>query len=291
MMGPGSLGQLGRLREGVRSRRSSSFDTTGGNADNWPIKAGETVTLAQMDQPGCVRHIWMTTGEADNNLRRLVLRMYWDGEATPSVQAPIGDFFGLGHAKAAYFTSLPLQTFYLGLNCWFPMPFKDSAWVTVTNDSDKDSFLYFYIDYEAYERPVEDLAYFHANWRRELVVKKEEHTGKDSRGRDARLNTTGRDNYLVLDAEGKGHYAGCCLHLDTNQPGWWGEGDDMFFLDGEPWPPSLHGTGTEDYFCGAWNYNALNRTYCAPYFAYHFKGNPDYTGVYAPTCTVADLAA
>jgi len=276
--GPGSLAKLARLGHGVRSRRFSSFDTTGGNADNWPIPAGKTVTLAEMSGPGCVRHIWMTTGDGDNNLRRLVLRMFWDGEETPSVLCPVGDFFGLGHGKAAYWQSLPLQAFYLGMNCWFPMPYASGARITVTNDSDKDSFLYFYIDYQELEAAPADTGRFHANWRRALVRRRKEHEGPNARGGVQRLNTTGRQNHLLLDAEGKGHYVGCCLHLDTNQPGWWGEGDDMFFVDGEPWPPNMHGTGTEDYFCGAWNYNQLRQPFCTPYYGYSFKGNADYTG-------------
>ena len=82
----------------------------------------------------------------------------------------------------------------------------------------------------------------------------------------------------MLDTRGKGHYVGCVLHVDTDEPGWCGEGNDMFFIDGEQWPPGIHGTGTEDYFGGAWNYNRLKRTYSTPYYGYHFKGNADYTG-------------
>ena len=276
--GTTSLANLAKLGSGVRTRRWSSYDQTGGNADNWSIPAGETVVLGEMQGAGSVKHIWMTTGEGDNNLRRLVLRMYWDGEDTPSVQCPVGDFFGLGHAKATYFQSLPLQTFYLGLNCWFPMPYADGAKITVTNDSDKDSFLYFYIDYQEWDTCPEGMGRFHANWRRQLVVCKDEQIGPNARGRDDRLNTTGDENYLLLDVEGKGHYVGCCVHLDTNETGWWGEGDDMLFVDGETWPPNMHGTGMEDYFCGAWNYNLLSEPYCTPYYGYHFKGNSDYTG-------------
>jgi hypothetical protein len=277
-MGCSSLAGLAKLGTGVRSRRFSSFDTTGGNADNWPIPAGKTVTLAEMNGPGCVRHIWMTTGENDSNLRRLILRFYWDGEDTPSVLCPIGDFFGLGHAKATYWQSLPLQVFYLGMNCWFPMPYAEGARITVTNDSDADSFLYFYIDYHQLDAPPVDTGRFHANWRRQLVRKRKEAEGPNARGGTQRLNTTARHNYLLLDARGTGHYVGCCLHIDTNQPGWWGEGDDMFFVDGEKWPPNMHGTGTEDYFCGAWNYNRLTVPFCTPYYGYSFQGNADYTG-------------
>jgi len=277
-MGNDSLLNLARLRPGVRSRRWSSFDRTGGNADNWPIEPGQTVTLGETDGAGCIRHIWMTTTEQHNNLRGLILRMYWDGEERPSVASPLGDFFGLGHAKATYFQSFPLQAFYLGLNCWFPMPFAYGARITVTNDSPDDSFLYFYVDYHEYDAPVPDMGRFHANWRRQIVLRDNAPTGPNARGAEQALNTTGDANYLILDTDGRGQYVGCCLHLDTNEPGWWGEGDDMFFVDGETWPPHLHGTGTEDYFCGAWNYNQLHQTFCTPYYGYHFKGNADYTG-------------
>lgn len=277
-MGLTSLGNLARLGRGIVSRRCSSYDRTGGNWDLWPIPAGQTVVLGEMAGAGCIRHIWMTTGEDDNNLRRLVLRMYWDGSAAPSVISPLGDFFGLGHAKANYFSSMPLQASYLAMNCFFPMPFAQGARVTVTNDSTKDSFLYFYIDYHQWPRPDEALGRFHACWRRQLVLRKDEVMGRNAKGDPDRLNTTGRDNYVLLDTQGKGHYVGCCLHIDTNEPGWWGEGDDMFFVDGESWPPQLHGTGTEDYFCGAWNYNKLDHPYCTPYYGYSFKGNADYTG-------------
>jgi len=268
-MGMTTLANLAKMGAGVRSRRWSSYDTTGGNGDNWPMPAGKTVTLGEMEGAGCIRHIWMTTSESNSNLRRLIIRMYWDGEETPSVQCPIGDFFGLGHGKATYFQSMPLQTFYLGLNCWFPMPYANGAKITVTNDSDEDSFLYFYIDYQDWAEAPKDMGRFHANWRRQMVYKEDN---------PSRLNTTGDENYLVLDVKGKGHYVGCCLHLDTNETGWWGEGDDMFFVDGEVWPPNMHGTGTEDYFCGAWNYKQLEQPFCTPYYGYHFKGNADYTG-------------
>jgi hypothetical protein len=268
-MGMTSLGSLAKLGQGVKSRRWSSYDKSGGNGDSWPMPAGKTIVLGEMKGAGCIRHIWFTTSDGNSNLRRLVLRMYWDGEETPSVECPVGDFFGLGHGKANYFQSMPLQASWLGMNCWFPMPYSKSAKITITNDSSDDSFLYFYIDYQEYDKLMEGVGKFHANWRRELVIRKPDRTN---------LNITGNDNYLILDAEGKGHYVGCCLHIDTNEPGWWGEGDDMFFVDGESWPPNMHGTGTEDYFCGAWNYNVLTQPYCTPYYGYSFKGNSDYTG-------------
>ncbi|WP_308637177.1 glycoside hydrolase family 172 protein [Paenibacillus silvisoli] len=268
---------LAKLGNGIRSRRQSSYDPTGGNHDVLTIPAGGTVTIAEMTNPGILKHIWMTTFEKNFNLRALVLRMYWDGEETPSVQCPLGDFFLLGHGAPAYVNSRPIQSMYLGMNCWFAMPFE-SAVITVTNDADYDSILYFYFDYHEVDQLEPGLARFHASWRRELVAEKPEQLGLCRGGYEQRLNTTGKENYLVLEAEGKGHYVGCAVHLDTNEPGWWGEGDDMFFIDGDVWPPTLHGTGMEDYFCGAWNYNQLKETFNAPQFGYSYKGNSDYTG-------------
>lgn len=273
-----SLYNLARLGNGIKSRRISSHDPYGSNYDFLVVTPGETVTIGEIEGAGIIRHIWMTTGENSNILRGLALRMYWDGEDTPSVQCPLGDFFGLGHGKAAYMQSAPLQCFYLGMNCWFPMPFSKGAKITVTNDAKVETKLYYYIDYHEMDQPSSDLARFHACWRRSLVTKAAPEIGPAKDGVVQNLNATGKDNYVVLDAEGKGHYVGCVLHIDTNEAGWWGEGDDMIFIDGEPWPPRLHGTGTEDYFCGAWNYRNLHQTYCTPYFGYHFKGNSDYTG-------------
>jgi len=274
----GVMTSLASLGNGIKSRRCSSYDTTGGNADFWTIHMGETLTLADISGSGSIRHIWMTTFEGKMNLRGLVLRIYWDGEVTPSIQCPLGDFFGMGHGQEYSFNSAPLQTFHLGMNCWFTMPFNKSARVTIENQGIEDAPIFFYIDHQLYDKPVENIAYFHANWRRELVVKKDEKIGPNAQGKMQRLNTTGKNNFLVLDVEGKGHYVGTCLHLDSNEYNWWGEGDDMFFIDGESWPPNIHGTGMEDYFCGAWNYNRLSETYNSPYFGYHLKGNNDYTG-------------
>lgn len=275
-LGSTSLRDLARLRDS-RSRRVSSFDRSGGNQDRLTIAPGETVELAKIDGAGCVTHIWTTIACRDPfHLRKLILRMWWDGEAEPSVETPVGDFFGLGHAQHTYFVSLPLQMFDRGFNCWFPMPFAQGARITVQNESDEQVVYYYYVDYEQYDTLDGDVGHFHAQWRRENPATAQAPDALDERGQ--RLNVTGKDNYVVLDAEGRGHYVGCHLDVDLPEPGWWGEGDDMFFIDGESWPPSLHGTGTEDYFCGAWNYNALHQPFCAPYFGFHFTTNADYTG-------------
>jgi len=273
-----ALSDLARWRD-VHSRRISSYDTTGGNADNWVFAPGEEKTIAAISGAGCIRHIWVTIASGmPFYLRKLVLRMFWDDESEPSVECPIGDFFGLGHGIVTYFQSAPLQMWDRAFNCWFPMPFANGARITIENQGEEDAVIYFYIDYQSYEKIEADQARFHAVWHRKLVTKAEAERGPNRRGQESVLNKSGKDNYVILDAVGKGHYVGCHLNLDTNEPGWWGEGDDMIFIDGEIWPPSLHGTGTEDYFCGAWNYNRLHQTYTTPYYGYHFKGNSDYTG-------------
>ena len=271
-----SLRDLSRLRD-AESHRASSWDRTGGNTDCLHLDPGQTATLLDYQGAGCITHVWSAITSPDPLfLRKVVLRMWWDDEAEPSVEAPVGDFFGLGHAQVTYFQALPLQMFYRGFNCWFPMPFARRARVTVRNEADDRVRYFYYLDYEAYGRLPDDEARFHAQWRREnpTIVNPPDATSSEGR----RLNLTGQDNYVILEAVGHGHYVGCHLDVDMPEPGWWGEGDDMFFVDGEPWPPRLHGTGTEDYFGGAWDYNYLKQTYNTPYFGYHFKTSEDYTG-------------
>ena len=275
-LGGSSLRDLAELRA-ARSGRVSSYDHSGGNDDRLHIAPGATATLADIAGAGCITHIWTTIASPDPyHLRKLVLRMWWDDEPAPSVEMPVGDFFGLGHAQKTYFASLPLQMFERGFNCWFPMPFASRARLTVENETEAEVIYYYYVDYESYDRLDGDYGRFHAQWRRENPTTLAEPDAVDEQGHH--LNTTGGNNYVVLEAEGRGHYVGCHLDVDMPDPGWWGEGDDMFFIDGEPWPPRLHGTGTEDYFCGAWNYNRLEQTFCTPYYGYHFKTNSDYTG-------------
>ena len=276
MIGNSTLADLARLRPGVRRRRASSYDRSGGNRDWQEIGAGETATIAEMQGPGCVKHIWMTLWCDDRHtLRKLLLRAWWDGEDQPSIEVPLGDFFGLGHGLTRNFVSLPLQMSPengRSFNCWFPMPFQAGARFAVTNDARTPCNLYFYIDYEAYpaRTSMDEFGRFHAQWRRENPT-----TGwadpsvrwEDNHDRMwavwATPNLTGADNYVILEAEGRGHYVGCHLDVDCfsrQANDWYGEGDDMIFIDGEPWPPSLHGTGTEDYFntafCPTQEYNA-----------------------------------
>ncbi len=261
MIGATSLGALPFLRE-YTSHRVSSYDKTGGNADSWRIEGGETRVLAEIDGPGCIKHIWMAIVRtpSDDYLRRIVLRMYWDGRGEPSVECPVGDFFGLGHALRRNFVSLPLQMSPRegrGFNSWWPMPFKKKAIVEVTNEGTEAYGHYFYVDYELYPnvQPLKGSSYFHVQWHRESDTKGwmcEEGLSREQAGGDPRLlNVTGKDNYVILDAKGNGIYCGAHLDIDCFRPNpndWYGEGDDMIFIDRERWPPSLHGTGTEDWY-------------------------------------------
>lgn len=283
MIGKTSLGSLPYLRN-FKSKRSSSFDDQGNNSDWWYIEPGNTATLLNTAQPGCIKHIWMTIGCDDLFPRQAILRMYWDDEEHPSVEVPVGDFFGIGHGVFKDFISLPLQMSPQdgrGMNCWFPMPF-DSARITLESNCENRINCYFYIDYEEYSEPHgPDVARFHAQWRREAVTegwlteKLDDGNLWDIWSR--KPNITGDDNYVILETEGSGVYVGCNLNIDVFEKqgnDWYGEGDDMIFVDGEPWPPALHGTGTEDYF----NMAFCPRTeYCAPYHGLTlYSGNSDW---------------
>jgi hypothetical protein len=170
-IGRGSLADLARLRAFER-HRLSSWDRSGGNADALRIPAGETASLGEIEGAGCVKHVWitcMTLPVDPHELCKVVLRMYWDGEEHPSVDVPLGDFFGLGFGLRRNFTSLPLQMSPQegkGMNCWFPMPFAGGARFEVENQSESQLVFYYYVDYESYASLDDDLGRFHAAWRR-----------------------------------------------------------------------------------------------------------------------------
>lgn len=269
----------------ARSLRESSWDRTGGNKDFAVVEPSQTYVMADIKGTGCIKHIWTTTRcYAEKYLRKLILEMYWDGEENPSVRVPLGDFFGIGHATCKQFVGLPINMifgekrgpkgpFAASMNSYFPMPFADGAKIQIINESEAPiKNLFYMIDYELYEdQAPADLGRFHACWNSENPCKKVVHPCSienpdpwDLPG----INLTGEENYVILEAEGKGHYVGCVLNIDnfdaSNQTYTWpGEGDDMIFIDGEMWPPSLHGTGTEDYFGAAWGFPSGE--YAAPY--------------------------
>lgn len=267
----GLLSNLTRPQDYVL-KRAGSWDRTGANDDSRRIAPGETLTVLEDSGPGVVTHVWFTiaSGEKDH-LKKLVLRMYWDGEPTPSVEAPIGDFFGLGLGEYFTYQSLPLAVSSVkALNSFFPMPFRKSAKITVTNEGSKPvGACYFNIEYRVYSKPLpEDTLYFHAQYRQ--ATPNHGWTNQwQSNGDpqiDGKPNLTGEDNYVWLEATGRGHYVGETMSVLQNQDEWWGEGDDMFFIDGDK-VPTIEGTGSEDYFLGAWDFGGKP-------FAYELFGAP-----------------
>lgn len=264
----GDLKEIVKIKKNVLSRRVSSYDHSGGNMDYLAIKAGNTVEILKVKGAGVITHIWVTINHQDQLSRRnVILRMYWDGETEPSVQAPIGDFFGQGWGEFYNYASFPLAAgprAGRAMVCYFPMPFNDGARITVENDSESDILSFFYyVDYEEREILDEESGRFHAWWNHQLTE-----AGPDCKNQGETLdsygqNTTGEDNYLFMETTGTGHFVGVNYYVNSPSPLWYGEGDDMFFIDGEAWPSTLHGTGTEDYFNTSWCPKEL---YQHPYF-------------------------
>ena len=273
----------------TKRKRVSSYDRTGGNDDRYYIAPGETVVIADIKGAGIINHIWMTHQNGDfveekNSLRKIQLKMYWDGEENPSVLAPLGDFFGMGHGLCKNYVSAPLQMSPQdgkALNSWWQMPFGNGAKIEITNECDQRLILYFYIDYEELESLPENTLRFHAAWHRELPT--QGHDEATFRDHNAWCfegnNTTGEENYVVLEAKGKGHYCGCNINIHnlntSNLWDWPGEGDDMIYIDGEKWPPNIHGTGTEDYVNMAW---CPTQEYSAPYHGLILGGDDNWKG-------------
>ncbi|WP_308636473.1 glycoside hydrolase family 172 protein [Paenibacillus silvisoli] len=265
------LDDLYKLRSGVRSKRISSYDRGGSNDDSVPVPPGTRKELARIEGAGVIRHIWITHSSPDPMIRRnAVIRMYWDGETEPSVESPLGDFFGQGWGEQYNFTSLPLAAAPrrgYALNCYFPMPFGNGAVIVVDNESDKElDSLYFYIDYEEHDEMQDDAGRFHAQWRRELTDADPEQGENEHLGLvPQKPNQSDEHNYVFADIEGKGHFVGLNYYVDNPSTMWYGEGDDMWMIDGEAWPGSLHGTGTEDFFNTAY---CPDEQYLHPFFGY-----------------------
>ncbi|MHA1727722.1 MAG: glycoside hydrolase family 172 protein [Promethearchaeota archaeon] len=286
MIGFGSLSNL-ILPQNCQRKRVSSHDKTGGNSDFLPLQPGETLTLANFEGPGIIKHIWSTIlGLGKQRRRNIILRMFWDDEEIPAVEAPIGDFFGIGLGLTRNFQSLPMCRTPRdgnGLNCFFSMPFKKHAKITVTNETEeRASVIYFYIDYERYTNIPDEVLYFHAKYRQEYT-KGVPFTPQNSEKIDEEIqmggnNIDGKDNYLILDTEGKGHVVGIvysAVNLTKTKIKWPGEGDDFIWIDDDK-QPSLIGTGTEDLFCTSWSPSEI---YDSPYIGIVYDGGKEYTGV------------
>lgn len=240
-----------------QTRRVSSWDQTGRNADAITIPPHATAILADLDGPAQITHIWMTQV---GHYRECLIKITYDDAPYPSVLVPLGDFFCLGHSMVNSFQSAlfsaSTNTPYLfnrpcALNCYVPMPFARHIRIELVNDSDEPHWQYFYIDHETLPEFPPNCAYFHAEFRRANPF--------SGWGSEVTVNTPDADvinkeltawenNYIILDTKGRGHYIGCNLSVTNFTGNWWGEGDDMIWVDGYKWPPDLHGTGSEDYF-------------------------------------------
>jgi len=223
------------------------------------MQPGQTLEIAKISDSGCIKHIWMTpTG----NWRNTIIRFYWDGQENPSVECPLGDFFASGWNEYAHLSSLavcvnPGSAF----NCYWPMPFAKECRITLENRGDKEITIFYQIDYVLTEIP-ENSGYFHAQFRRMNPLP----YGKP---------------YTILDGvKGKGHYVGTYMAWGVNNNGWWGEGEIKFFMDGDEEYPTICGTGTEDYFCGSYNFEDPRKidgylTFSTPYSGLHQVIKPD----------------
>ncbi len=210
------------------------------------LKRGETTALADIKGPGIIHHIWMTVSE--KAYRDCILRFFWDSEESPSIEAPLGDFFCSGHGLRCKVNSLPVAVNPSGgFNCYLPMPFRSHALITIENQHWEDIGGFFYqINYSRTDVP-DNAAYLHAQWRRSTSTRK-------------------KPEHIILDGvKGRGHYIGTYLAWTQLSDGWWGEGEVKFFIDGDKENPTICGTGTEDYFGGAW---CFGETYSTAFLGY-----------------------
>jgi hypothetical protein len=248
-----------------RSRKQSSHDVTGGNRDFWPIPAGQVQELFNAQGSGVITHLWFTiSAQSPLHLKELVLRAYWDGLTRPSIETPVGDFFGLNlgdyvHYESEYLGCSPGQS----LNSWFAMPYRSGARLTVTNEGSRDvGAFYSNIDYLELEQLPPDTLYFHAQYRQ--AVPNAAQQLPESK------NPDGATNYVYAETRGRGHLMGITLGVVQNAEYWMGEGDEMIFIDDER-TPVIIGTGSEDYLLGSWNFGGRQN---AREFAHRQYGAP-----------------
>ncbi len=246
----GEKGKAGMATEGTGQGAARDLGQGWKVSPSVRIKAGTTFTLGEIEGPGAIQQIWMTPAPLDKT-RFYILRFYWDDEAEASVEVPLGDFFACGWAKYCQINSLPVCVNPgSAFNCYWNMPFRKKAKVTMENRDDKDMVLYYQINYTLTEVPA-DAAYFHAQFRRVNRLR-------------------AKDVYTILDGvTGRGHYVGTYMAWEVRSPGWWGEGEIKFYMDGDKEFPTICGTGTEDYFCGSYNFENREtkryQTFSTPY--------------------------
>ncbi|QPP05309.1 DUF2961 domain-containing protein [Streptomyces bathyalis] len=259
----GGKGAGGRATEGTGARAAGALGQGWKISPSIEIAPGETAELADITGPGAIRHIWCTTAP-HRAWRGTLLRAYWDGAEEAAIEVPLGDFFCNGWNVFSQVSSQPVAANPNGgFNSYWPMPFHDRARLTLDNLSAETVTLYYQIDYESGAVPA-DSCYLHGHWRRSKPV------------------PYGETHTLVEGVEGRGQYIGTYLAWATNSPGWWGEGEVKFYLDGDTDFPTICGTGTEDYFGGAWNFDLEGQGYTAyttPYLGLNQILRPD--GLYA----------
>jgi hypothetical protein len=254
----GEKGRGGMATEGTGAGPARELGR-GWKVNPWiPIQPGQTATLCDIEGPGAIQHVWMTLTP---RWRSSILRIHWDDQEQPSVECPAGDFFGQGWGTFAPLVSLAVCTNPgSAFNCYWPMPFRRRCRITLENRGEKPKILYYQIDYALGAVP-DDAVCFHAQFRRANPLPyKQVHT-------------------LLDGVRGRGHYAGTYLAWGSNATGWWGEGEVKFYLDGDGEFPTLCGTGTEDYFCGSYNFENQEthryQEFCTPYAGLHQVLRPD----------------
>lgn len=244
----GEKGGAARATEGTGAEAARELGKGWKVSPSVLIKGGETFTLADIAESGLITHIWLTT--ANTMTRSLILRAHWDGAAEPAIEVPVADFFANGWGRFAQVSSELIATNpHGGYNSYWPMPFGRSAVLTLENQSPDDVIVYYQITYETGEAQS-DRGYLHAQFRRSNPL------------------TRGQTHPILTEVTGRGHYAGTYMAWGVNSTGWWGEGEIKFWLDGDAEYPSIAGTGTEDYFGGAWNFDVPGQgwtEYCTPY--------------------------
>jgi len=216
---------------GAGGRAASKLGVGRKGAPSISLKAGQEVQLCDIEGPGTIRHIWMTTARDPQNLRSLVIRAWWDGQAHPSVECPIGDFMGAAHGKVTpYFSAVHSLGRNAGMNIWLPMPFTSRARITLTNAGQKSVPLFYQIDYTLRDKHPRDVGRLHVLFARENP-------------------TTEKQDFVLLPRRtGKGRFIGTLIGVRNTHPGqWWGEGEIKIFMDGDTEYPTICGTGSEDY--------------------------------------------
>jgi hypothetical protein len=255
----GEKGKGGMATDGTGAKAARDLGRGWKISPSVVVKAGSTFDLADIEGPGAIQQMWLTPS---GTWRFCILRIYWDNEKTPSVECPVGDFFGMGWGKYAHLNSLPVCVNPgSAFNSYWEMPFRKQCRMTFENIGDEDMTLYYQINYTLTDVP-EDVGYFHAQFRRTNPVPYKE-------------------DYTIVDGvKGMGHYVGTYLAWGVNNTGWWGEGEIKFFMDGDKKWPTICGTGTEDYFCGSYGFDVGGqyREFTTPYAGMHQVIRPD--GVY-----------